>query len=223
MTTRLGGRPYKDAEITDNFNPEKIQKDLTWKEKRLVNLKKAQAARAAKRLAAANKAAEHGPDNPKPEKAATQAAKPKTEEPDGDVKLAYQMLQDLRHAYRFSIGPNGKKGRSRLLELMKSDAEFKSMVKELVKVETSLVAASIRKSGEGPGGGPQTQNFFVVLKGLEDEKKFFPCEGEDKTIDMKQIRNAIDPDSGAYEGNTEAQAAGRNDTPEQLMRVAESV
>lgn len=220
MTTKLGGRPYKDEEITDNFNRDKIQKPLTMKQKRQINMQKA---RNAKALKLGRKIDSRDLSNPIEESPAPEPKEPqgKDKEKD-DVKLAYQMLQDLRHAYRYAPGPNGKKGRSRLLELMKSDAEFKSMVKELVKVETSLVAASIRKTGDGPTPGVGTQNFFVVLKGLEEEKTILPCGEEDKTVDLKQIRNAIDPDR-MPEYQEATAGTGRNALPQQLTRAVESV
>ncbi len=213
MTTRLGGRPYKDAEITDNFNHEKIQKEIPFRAR---NLLKARTAKAQK----IRQQEEDQDQETKP--APTPAPSVKNHNPKDDVAQAYQMLQDLRHAYRNALGPNGTRGRTRLLELMKTDPEFKSMVKELIKVETSLVAASIRKQGDGPTGGAGTQNFFVVLKGLEEEKNMLPCGQKDKTVDLKQIRDAIDPDR-APECQGETIETDRNALPQQLTRAFESV
>ncbi len=93
------------------------------------------------------------------------------------------------------MGPGGKKGKQRLVELMESDTEFKFVVKELMKIESALMSAKARKNEE-PGGVGQ-QNFFVILKGLEDEKKFLPVG--DKTVDMRQITQAISPEENSYE------------------------
>jgi hypothetical protein len=106
-----------------------------------------------------------------------------------DEAAANQMLQDMRHGY-LKCG-----GRKKLVELMKDDKEFKFVVKELMKVETTLLSAKIRKEGDGAAPG---QMVFVVLKGLEDEINIKTAM-EDKTVDMKQIAHALNPDGSEYQ------------------------
>ena len=100
---------------------------------------------------------------------------------------------------------------------MDDDKEFKFMVKELLKIEASLMAAKIRKEGDTESPGSRQQNFFVVLKGLEEEKKLLSDAGVvDKTVDMKQIQRAINPDLGeVYEAEEESKSV----PPEQLSKV----
>ena len=134
-----------------------------------------------------------------------------------DAAAAYQMLQDLRYAYRYSVGTSGKRGRQRLVELMESDTEFKLMIKELMKIESARMAAMVKK--EEMVGGANQQNFFVVLKGLEDDKRILGST-LDKTVDIKQIQHAINPDlSEVYEVEEVNQRAA----PEQLQKSIEGV
>jgi hypothetical protein len=125
-----------------------------------------------------------------------------------DTKSANQMLQDMRWVYR------EVQGRRKLLKLIKSDdKQFVLMVKELMKIETALLSAKIRK--EGDIGGGNNQNFFVVLKGLDDDKKV--VQVMDKTIDMKQIENALNPNAEEYV----PEEVNSRDAPEQLMKPVE--
>jgi hypothetical protein len=216
MTTpkpRSGGRAPKDAPISDGYNPTKLGPHATKKEiaaaKRTMRLEKerleherrkqqVELDKVAKQVAKVQEkigvsAYETGGDGEDELSTQSPDASP-VASPDEDDKSAQQMLQHLRYAYRNSVGPNGKKGRSRLVELMENDGEFKFAVKELMKIEASLLAAKIRRKDEGNGGVGQ-QNFFVVLKGLEEDKKFLPAGKVDKTVDMKQIQRAINPDA----------------------------
>jgi len=197
VTSKLGGRPTKDAPISDAFNPVKklARQDIAaFRRERDAALRKEREAEVLKSRKKA-KADDETPDS---------------EKDLDDEKSAYQMLQDLRYGYRNSVGPGGKKGKQRLVELMESDTEFKFVVKELMKIESALMAAKARKNEE-PGGVGQ-QNFFVILKGLEDEKKFLGPV--DKTVDMKQISKAINPEENSYEPEEEV---SQRDAPEMLL------
>lgn len=197
MTSKLGGRPTKDAPISDGFNPAKRlgkQDIMAFRRERDAALRKEREGLAAKAR----------------EKAKRDDESPEDVKDLDDEASAYQMLQDLRYGYRNSVGPGGKKGKQRLVELMESDAEFKFVVKELMKIESALMAAKARKNEE-PGGSGQ-QNFFVILKGLEDEKKFLPVR--DKTVDMAQITNAINPEETRYEAE---ETVDQRAAPEMLL------
>jgi len=197
MTSKLGGRPTKDAPISDAFNPVKklARQDIAaFRRERDAALRKEREEEALKSRA----------------KAAKDDEALESEKDLDDEKSAYQMLQDLRYGYRNSVGPGGKKGKQRLVELMESDTEFKFVVKELMKIESALMSAKARKNEE-PGGVGQ-QNFFVILKGLEDEKKFLGTV--DKTVDMKQISQAINPEENSYEPEEEV---NQREAPEMLL------
>jgi len=127
-----------------------------------------------------------------------------------NAKSAYRMLQDLRYAYRNSVGEGGMKGKSRLVKLMEDDKDFKFAVKELLKIEAALLSAKIRKDGDTPGEG--SKGFLVVLKGLDMEKGEVAIGGN---LDIKQIENALNPNAVSRETQEEV----RNDgPPEQLMK-----
>lgn len=135
-----------------------------------------------------------------------------------DAESAYQMLQDLRHAYRTSVGQSGKRGRSRLVELMEADTEFKFMVKELMKIESALMSARVKK--EEVSGVLNQRNFFVILKGLDDDRQILDSTQVDKTVDMKQISRAINPDENSYEPDEEE---SRNEPPEMMFKGNQSM
>jgi NurA-like 5'-3' nuclease len=156
---KQGGRVPKDVEITDGFNPLKIDDPLSRAEKKELN------------------------------------AVLKDAENDASLSGVSRMLEDLRYGYQYSVGPTGKKGKQRLEELMQSDSEFKFAVRELLKIEGALLAAKIRK--EGDNSGATQQNVFVVLKGLDEDKKYI--EMFDKTVDLKQISRATNPDGSELE------------------------
>jgi len=207
MTTRLGGRIPKDIQITEGFNLIKKGEFRLPKKVRL-QLEKDEKERAEARIRLEEKAKELREIN---EINVIDEEGVKLDK--DDEKSASKMLQDLRYAYRNAVGPDGKKGRNRLLALLESDAEFKFAVRELVKVDTAIVTAKLRKN-EGPEGGVGQQNFFVVLKGLEEEKKFLTAGTEDKTVDMKQIQRAMNPDENSYEPEEETD---KNAAPEILL------
>jgi hypothetical protein len=229
MTSKLGGRPTKDAPITDSFNTSKLNvknKDIraAKRQERLAKMRVDQVKEKTGEMldAAAQLAQEEiekvkkqvGIKSTKPTSLPDEEPDETPPDPDEDEKSAYKMLQDLRYAYRKAKGPTGKSGKMRLLELMADDKEFKYMVKQLLSIESSLMAAKMRK-GEEPGGVGQ-QNFFVILKGLEDEKKVMGGL-VDKAVDMKQIERAINPtDDGSWQQEEEVE---RNAAPEQLSKV----
>ena len=125
-----------------------------------------------------------------------------------DLAAAARMLSDLRYAYRNSKGADNTKGKARLTKLMESDSEFKFAVKELMKIESALLAAKIRKS-DGPDA-PQSQSVFVVLKGLEAGSVEMAASG----LDMRQISEALNPLSAKREDVMEAKSV---DPPEILL------
>ncbi len=237
MPRRPGTVP-KDQLIVDGFNQKKLGPRATkadiHKAKRAANMAKArielerkrqvvELEKMEKQLARAKK--EVGikdpkpiPDAPEPEdEVAVDDSLPPA--PDEDEKSAHKMLLDLRYAYRNSRGPGGKKGKLRLVELMENDGDFKFAVKELLRIEAALLAAKIRKEGgDGEGKGPGQQNFFVVLKGLEDGPKMLEAAKGDAMVDMKQVQRAINPEQGeVYEVEEESRSA----PPEQLQKAAD--
>jgi hypothetical protein len=232
MTSKLGGRPTKDSPISDAFNQFKVGATLTKKDiaaakraarvnklrqdeekrKQLIQLDKlrTQVERVADRVGDVAPAPVSSDSEEAEDAAATNSSSP-----DEDEKSAYQMLQHLRYAYKNSKNAEGKKGRSRLMALMETDSEFKFFVKELMKIEAALLAAKLRKGEDESGNRVGNQNFFVVLKGLEDEKKFLGTD--DKTVDMKQIQRAMNPDNNSYE--IEEDEGSKHDAPEQLQKT----
>lgn len=110
-----------------------------------------------------------------------------------DLKFFSQLASDLRYVYQKS---NGKK---RLLELAKSDNRFLiAMVKEMLKVEAAMNAAKMKY--HNPDEGEKV--VFVVLRGLEDEKKLKQkveeIEGE---IDHEQIGKVLAMDDSWKDDN----------------------
>lgn len=198
MVMRKEGRKPKDAMIVDGFNMEK-KGGLSKKGIREARMEKARLEREEKArrahvdklesdLAGLRKAlgdAEAGivPDIPDMSDYDLDA------EMEDHDKNAFQMLKDMREIYR-KVG-----GKAKLQRLMKEDKAFMYMVKELIKIETSLLAAKIKAKSEGFGGGQQT--VFVVMKGLHDD----PTQVDtmitvgNRQIDMGQIRNALNPAS----------------------------
>jgi hypothetical protein len=244
MTSPLGGRPTKDQSITDNFNPVKTT-TLTRKERAEIARQKRTALIARKRIGEladagakelakvekdlkANVArvreevgvtsAQIGAQTLKANHAADTESDETLPVPPGPLeeeKSAHKMLADLRYAYARSVGPTGKKGKARLVELLENDSEFKFAVKELVKVDTALLAAKIRNKEDEQGMKVGQQNFFVVLKGLDDGPvKSLGCV-VDKTVDMKQIARALNPDENSYVAEDEDRS--RNEAPEMLL------
>jgi len=77
-------------------------------------------------------------------------------EDDGDLKEAFDMLSDMRTAYKEAGGLQ------KLLKLVKSDDKLLvAMVKELMKYEAALNAYDKRSQAQG-------HSTFVVVKGLYD-------------------------------------------------------
>jgi len=231
MTSAKGGKPTKDALISDGFNQQKLgprasnalirkaRREAALAKQRIEVERKRQAAEfelMEKKLARAKKEVGIKDTMPAPVEEPTQEEPPPA--PDEDEKSAHRMLQDLRYAYRNSVGPGGSKGKRRLVELMEADAEFKFAVRELLKIEAALMAAKIRKEG-GDGSGSVNQSFFVVLKGLETEMPVI-SQG-DKTVDMKQITRAMSPDESSYE--PEEEEVSQRDAPEQLQKPVEGM
>ena len=104
------------------------------------------------------------------------------EELDSDNAWAY-MLKDMRSAYK-SAG-----GRKKLLGLIKADDKLlMAMVKELMKVEASLMATEMRNKNVEAGERPVT---FVILKGLYTDKEVDKMV--DKMVDIDQVTDAINP------------------------------
>ena len=85
-----------------------------------------------------------------------------------------QMLKDMWQVYRMAGGV------ARLKQTMKDDREFRAMAKEMLKVEATV--AKLKKDDQAPN-----QMVYIVLKGLEEEKKF---EG---VKHMDQFVRQLDP------------------------------
>lgn len=114
---------------------------------------------------------------------------------DGDetgVDEAYRMLQDMRWVYRMVDG------RDKLLKLIKDDdRQFVNMVRELLKIESAIMTTKIRAK-EGLAEGQKT--VFVILKGLEDEKKLGEVIDLTSEVDTKQVAGVLNPDGSEYGG-----------------------
>jgi len=108
-----------------------------------------------------------------------------------DERASRQLLDDMRYAYRNAKGKGGKKGRARMLELFETDADFKFAVKEMLKLESSMQSARIKRDPVGGGGGRVTT--FVILKGLQTEDEVMGTGVQSKTLDLQQIANAYNP------------------------------
>jgi hypothetical protein len=164
------GRKEKDAAISDNFNPLKQGMSAVRElQKQIRELKSAV-------------------------KEKTEAlASSKVVVP--EESSAMQMLNDLRYAYKNSVGNDGKKGRQRLMELMKNDADFKFAMKELMKIESSIASAQVKSKELGNGN----MTTFVVLKGLHS----------DPSMDIKKVNGVIDfaQVSDAFSPTTEKKIA----------------
>jgi predicted RNase H-like nuclease (RuvC/YqgF family) len=189
------GRRTKDAEISENFNTKKRGVKLTAAEIRKAKFEQ-------QRLLAEQKARERQVDKLERELAKVRGPRSEDESGEGkeveeDAKVdvneeeaarsAYQMLEDMRYVYR-NAG-----GRAKLMKLMKADdKQFVFMVKELMKIEATLLATKIKTKGEG---GKTDGAVFVVLKGLNDEKvdslKIITVDGE--KVNVGQIRDAMNP------------------------------
>jgi len=183
---RKPGRKAKDVSITDGFNPEK---KLTPQEKRAIKQQKellAAARKKVKEMKAQKSGSDDDPDD-------DDGKNPSSEND------AYQMLEDMRWVYR-RVG-----GREKLRKFIKkNDKAFELMVKELMKIESAMKQAQIKKDGGGPGGSGN-QSVFVVLKGLEEEQKVMmvvPGADGQSQIDIRSMASVLKP-ADALEDNAE--------------------
>lgn len=95
-----------------------------------------------------------------------------------DEKSAYEMLQDMRWVYR------KVKGRKKLSELIENDdKQFVFMVKELMKIESSLLNTRAKAKDE-----PNDKMVFVVLKGLEKP----PVSEDDESPRLSGVLNPLE-------------------------------
>lgn len=192
MERKKPGTKPKDSVITDNPNMQKAgEKPLSARE--IAKLEQ-QKFRLEQKLG----------DAGKPKKPKKKATDPAAEE-ERELRLAQKMVEDLRYAYRNAAGKDGKKGRDRLVKLMETDFEFKFAMKELMRIEGLLVSSKI-KARENGGGGGNTAT-LVILKGLYDEEKI-NAEFDDPDVDLKQIANALNPESTLETETMEEQVEG---------------
>jgi len=84
-------------------------------------------------------------------------------------------------------------GLKRLEKVMKDDKEFRTMAKEMLKVEGTIS----RNKQQGTG---QT-TVFVVLKGLEEPP--VPIGEENRLIDLEQVKRSLDPEALPQEAREE--------------------
>lgn len=164
---RKTGYKPKDSEITENFNMEKDDA-LTALQKRQALIQKGLEKAEKEKLAADASQVEEEPVSEKSE----------------SIKSAYQMLKDLRWVYNHK----DIKGRKKLLEMAKDDKQFTLLIKELIKVETALLAQDLKQKQEFGGQNVAT---LVVIRGLEDVKKL-PSEAQGD-VDIRRILDAVDP------------------------------
>ena len=230
MTSKRGGRKYKDAGITENFNPNKL------------GVTKADVAKA-KRVAAAEKklasprpprkkppAPEPTPEitgydddgwpifaepeePPPPGAAGTNGRAPITPpgtEEDDDTASAHQMLEDMRWVYK------QLKGRNKLQILMANDKEFMALVKELMKAEVSILTNKMKARDGG-----NKQGFLVILKGLEEERPILDAIEKNKAIDVRQIERAMNPSE--FQMDLEDDAADQSEKPAEIVKKADTV
>lgn len=119
-----------------------------------------------------------------------------------DEQSAYKMLQDMRWVYR------KVSGRAKLKKLVdKDERNLIFMVRELMKIETSIMAAKIR--AKESIGGNMNQPVFVILKGLEDEKRVGIDIGvEEHIAQARQAISILRPDGSDYEGGETDETQG---------------
>lgn len=102
--------------------------------------------------------------------------------------FSFQVLKDLREAYA-SVDPKKK-----LKELIKTDKDFADVVKNLLRVETALLATKMKEKDNGITGGSAA--VFVIIKGLEDEKRVDKAiKLTDTGVDLEQVMNALNPNA----------------------------
>lgn len=164
--TSTGGRKTKDREITNNFNPDK-RGNLSRRE--LNKVKKSV------------------------KKSSFFSDIPDIEDVDGLLdgdSVSFQILKDMREAY---ISSNGK---NKLKNMVKNDKDFAVVVKELLKVESALLSAKMKRDGDGDGRTGNSVAVFVIIKGLEDEQRVDKAiKLTDTGVDLEQVMNALDPNA----------------------------
>lgn len=174
---RKPGRKAKDLAITENFNTEK---QLTPREERELKQQKKMIAEAKKKAKEKFALVNRLTDGKE-----AKAARDMEDFSESD----FQMLQDMRAVYK-KLG-----GQKKLLSFIKqNDKAYELMVKELMKLESSMKQAEIRRN-DAPGGAGNG-NVFVILKGLEDEQKtvtmVMAADGQGQ-IDMHSLAGVFKP------------------------------
>lgn len=166
----------KGAAIEDNFNEEK-KNAMGARE-----LKK-RLARIAKEVAKKQEILEEGGKNSgKKSKKTEREVQKETVDLEVDAASAYKMLMDMRAVYK-DVG-----GKKKLLNLIKDDDKLLMvMVKELMKIEASLMSTEIR-SKETTNNQNAT---FVILKGLYDDGAAVVQKVEG--VDIAQIQDVLNP------------------------------
>jgi hypothetical protein len=160
-------RQPKNSKIADGFNKDTGQR-FTNKEKKALrrSLPDDEVKKLNKKLAAEEKFQ-------RPEEEVPQEVE--------DKIASYRMLQDMRWVYK------KVDGRKKLLELVDADdKQFAFMVKELIKFETARMEKDKGNSADS------NQNFFVILKGLDDEEALKQKIGN--VIDTEQVKITMTPD-----------------------------
>lgn len=193
---RSGGPKSKDVSITEGFNRSKKGMSKAEQARAKREAKARELADAEKRKSAegeldrlADRAAklrdQLGLDAElEPENAGTARVD------DADAS-SDEMIRDLRWAYRTGLG------KRKLKEMMKDDKLGLPLIRELVKVEVAYLTAKLRQKEELKP--EQQQQVFVVIRGLEDEKKFDVEVSKGEAVDMRQIQHALNPDGTEYE------------------------
>jgi glycerol-3-phosphate cytidylyltransferase-like family protein len=182
---KRGGKPSKDAPISDNFNRDK-QGVLSARELHRAEVARANAAKGRAVLAAKWERERLERADPNYVPPVVKGADPELD----DGKSPGQMLEDMRYVYR------AVKGREKLKKLMREDKQFVVMVKELMKIESALLSAKIRVKEDTASAN---QMVFVVLKGLEDEGKIEGMKGGiPGVVDVRQVAGMVNPDGSEY-------------------------
>jgi len=126
----------------------------------------------------------------------------------GNDDEAYKLLKDMRWIYR-TVG-----GRRKLKKLMKEDdKQFITMMKEMFKMESAIMASKLKR-GDGMGGGDPS--YFVILKGLHDTPV---AEQTTDGLDTRQIEHAINPNSDLVPIETEPEP----DSPPEIIKPIETI
>lgn len=185
---KRGPKP-KDQIISDGFN---LDKALTAKQKRELSNQRKIISDVLKKQKKKHE------EKLKDKKAKPSAGNDLDADPDDDGTAPgssgpdslYQMLEDMRDVYK-RLG-----GKKRLLKFVReNDKAYELMVKELMKIESAMKQAEIKKSE--PPGSPGSGNVFVVLKGLEADvqttKVVVPAIDGKTSIDMSSMSGIMNP------------------------------